>query len=111
MNVGVWNGGVGPPPPVPSGAAGPPCGAQFPGPHDLGADPGTVPLGEGVVDTPGAAGLADYLAPKPGGEHPLTQPLAGVTERCVAALTFAGREPSSEMEKLWTRASDMAGAP
>jgi hypothetical protein len=26
--------------------------------------------------------------PPPGGEHPLVQPFAGVTERCVLALTL-----------------------
>ena len=30
--------------------------------------------------------------PPPGGEHPLVQPFAGVAERCVVALTFAGGE-------------------
>ena len=49
-------------------------------------------LSEGVVDAAGAAGLADPLAPPPGDEHPLVQPFAGVTERCLVAQTFAGAE-------------------
>jgi hypothetical protein len=71
---------------VPSGRA------ELPGTHDLGADPRAVPLGEGVVDAGATAGLADDLAPEPGGEHPLVQPLPGVTERCLVALTLAGAE-------------------
>jgi hypothetical protein len=66
--------------------------AELSGTHDLGADPRTVALSEGVVDPPAAAGLTDHLAPKPGGEHPLVQPVTGVTERCVEALTFTGAE-------------------
>ena len=50
--------------------------------------------------------------PPPGGEHPFVQPFAGVAERCVEALRPSPvPKPSSEMEKYWTRASDMAGAP
>jgi hypothetical protein len=71
---------------VPSGRT------ELPGTHDLGADPRIVQPQEGVVDAAVTAGLADPLAPRPGGEHPLVQPFAGVTERCVVALTFAGRE-------------------
>jgi hypothetical protein len=37
-------------------------------------------------------GLADHLAPPPGREHPFVQPFAGVVERCVVALRFAGAE-------------------
>jgi len=57
-----------------------------------GADPQTVEPHEGVVDAAAAAGLADPLAPPPGGEHPLVQPFAGVAERCVVTLTFTGAE-------------------
>ena len=39
-----------------------------------------------------AAGLADHLVPPPGLEHPLVQPVAGVAERRLEALTFAGAE-------------------
>ena len=49
-------------------------------------------LREGVVDAAAAAGLADHLVPKLGGEHPLVQPFAGVAERCIARRTFAGGE-------------------
>jgi hypothetical protein len=66
--------------------------AELPGTHDLGADPRTVLLGEGVVDASGAAGLADHLAPPPGGEHPVVQPFPGVAEMCVVALTLTGAE-------------------
>ena len=44
------------------------------------------------VDAAAAAGLASPLAPPPGDEHPLVKPFAGVAERCVQALTFAGGE-------------------
>src|SRR6476619_3744164 len=60
--------------------------------HDLGADSWIEPLREGVVDAAAAAGLAGHLVPPPGGEQPLVQPFAGVAERCVARLTFAGGE-------------------
>jgi hypothetical protein len=66
---------------VPSGVA------ELAGTHDLGADPGIVLLDEGVVDAAATAGL-----PPPGGEHPLVQPIPGVTEMCVAALTLTGAE-------------------
>jgi hypothetical protein len=36
--------------------------------------------------------LAEHPAAPPGGEHPFVQPFAGVAERCVEALTFAGGE-------------------
>src|SRR3954462_4189336 len=62
-------------------------GAELPGPPHLGADPWTVPLDEDVVDAAATAGL-----PPPGGEHPLVQPIAGVTEMGVAALTLTGAE-------------------
>jgi hypothetical protein len=59
--------------------------AELPGTHDLRADPRIVQPHDGVVDAAGPAGLADHLAPSPGGEHPLVQPVAGVTEICVVA--------------------------
>jgi hypothetical protein len=61
--------------------------AELPGAHDLGADPRIVPLDEDVVDTAATAGL-----PPPGGEHPFVQPIPGVTEMCVVALTLTGAE-------------------
>jgi hypothetical protein len=61
--------------------------AELPGTHDLGADPRSVLLGEDVVDAAAAAGL-----PPPGGEQPLMQPIPGVTEMCVVALTLTGAE-------------------
>ena len=66
--------------------------AELPGTHDLGADPRIVQPQEGVVDAAAAAGLADHLVPPPGDEHPFVQPFAGVAERCVEALAFAGAE-------------------
>src|SRR4051795_6851212 len=66
---------------VPSGRA------ELPGAHDLGADPGIEQLREGVVDAAATARL-----PPPGGEHPLVQPVPGVTEVCVAALALTGAE-------------------
>src|SRR4051794_4108007 len=71
---------------VPSGVA------ELAGPHDLGADPGIVLPGDGVVDAAAAAGLAEHRAAPPGGEHPVVQPFAGVTEMRVAALTLPGAE-------------------
>src|SRR5204863_5159244 len=66
--------------------------AELPGTHDLGADPGSEQPQEGVVDAARPTRLAEHLAAPLGGEHPLVQPFAGVTERCVAGLTFAGCE-------------------
>src|SRR5215211_7921346 len=83
---------VGTPPALPVRVLVPSGVAEFPCTHDLDADPRTVLLGEGVVDAAAPAGLADHLAPEPGGEHPLVQPFAGVTERCIVALTFARAE-------------------
>jgi hypothetical protein len=59
--------------------------AELPGAHDLDADPRIVPLDEDVVDAAATAGL-----PPPRGEHPLVQPIPGVTEMCVVALTLTG---------------------
>jgi hypothetical protein len=61
--------------------------APLPGTHDLGADPRIVPLDEDVIDAAATARL-----PPPGGEHPLVQPVPGVTEMCVGALAFTGAE-------------------
>jgi hypothetical protein len=77
MKVGVWNGGLGPHQPFHSGSS---------------CDPRSEQPQEGVVDAAATAELADPLAPPPGGEHPVVQPFAGVTERCVEALTLTGGE-------------------
>jgi hypothetical protein len=61
--------------------------AELAGTHDLGADPWLVLSHEGVVDAATAAGL-----PPTGGEHPLVQPVPGVTEVGVSGLTLAGAE-------------------
>jgi hypothetical protein len=71
---------------VPSGRA------ELPGPHDLGADPRRERPQEGVVDAAATAGLAVPFVPPARGEHPLVQPFAGVTERCLLALALAGGE-------------------
>jgi hypothetical protein len=62
--------------------------APLPGTHDLRADPRTELLDEDVID---AAATAGPLPPL-GSEHPLVQPVAGVTEMGVLALAFAGAE-------------------
>ena len=43
-------------------------------------------------DAAAPAGLADHLAPEPGGEHPLVEPFAGVAERGIVTLTLARAE-------------------
>jgi hypothetical protein len=48
---------------------------------------GEVLLDEGVVDAAATAGW-----PPAGGEHPLVQPVPGVTEMRVGALTRTGAE-------------------
>jgi hypothetical protein len=66
--------------------------AELPGTHDLGADAGAVQPQERVVDAAAAAGFADQFVPPAGAEHPLVEPLPGVTERLLEAQTFAGAE-------------------
>ena len=88
----MWNGGFGPHQPFHSGSSCHAGRAELPGTHDLGADPRIVQPQEGVVEAAAAAGLADHLVPPPGLEHPLVQPVAGVAERRLEALTFAGPE-------------------
>src|SRR5436190_9858778 len=83
---------VGTPPALPLRVIVPSRGPELPGTHDLGADAGGVGLRESVVDTAVTAGLADHLAPPPGGEHPIVQPLAGMAERGVEALRLAAAE-------------------
>ena len=83
---------VGTPPALPLGVLGPSGRAELPGTHDLGADPLIVLPQEGVVEAGAASGFADHLVPPSGLEHPLVQPFAGVAERCLEALTFAGAE-------------------
>ena len=56
--------------------------------------PGLVPLVDHVIDTLGAARLAeDFAAAEPNGEHPLVEPMPGVAERRVEGLPLAGGEP------------------
>jgi hypothetical protein len=51
-----------------------------------------VLLSKDVVDAATAAGLAEHRVAPPGGEHPIVQPIAGVTEMRVVALTLPGAE-------------------
>ena len=83
---------VGTPPALPVRVVVPAGRAELLRAHDLGANPRTEQLGEGVVDAAAPAGLADHLAPPPGGEQPFVQPIPGVTERCVGALALTGAE-------------------
>jgi hypothetical protein len=85
--MGGWD-----PPTLPLWVLMPSRRAELPSTHDLCADARSEQLRKGVVDAAGAAGLADTLVPPPGGEHPFVQPVAGVAERRVEALTFAGGE-------------------
>jgi hypothetical protein len=55
-------------------------------PHGMASGPGWR------FDATGADGLADLLVPPASGEHPFMQPLPGVTEVGVAALTLTGAE-------------------
>jgi hypothetical protein len=64
--------------------------AELPRTHDLGADPGSELLREGIVDAAGPSGPS--AVPPSGCEHPLVQPIPGVTEMCVVALTLTGAE-------------------
>src|SRR5215469_11090111 len=66
--------------------------AELAGAHDLGADAGTVHRSERVVGAGTSAPAAAHLIPEPGGEHPLVQALACVTERGAGGLTRAGSE-------------------
>ena len=60
---------------------------ELPRPHDLGADPGIEQPHERVVDAAATAGR-----PRAGGEHPLMQPIPGVTEMLDVALALTGTE-------------------
>ena len=63
-------------------------------PDNYCTDPRSVLFGQRVVDTIGAARLAEDLAAGvPSGEHPLVEALPRVTERCVEGLPLAGGEP------------------
>src|SRR5918994_3999700 len=78
---------VRPPPALPVRVVLPAGRAELVGPHDLGPDAVAVALGEGVVDSGGAARVPD-----PGKEHPLVQTLAGMAERGIGGLWLAGGE-------------------
>lgn len=81
MKVGVWNGGSFPPPSAPFGVILPAGRTKLASAHDLGPDAGSVLLGQGVIDAPGAPWLAEDLAAgEPRGEHPFVKALAGMAE-------------------------------
>ena len=62
--------------------------------HDLGTDRGAEPFGHGVIETLGAARLAEDLAASEArGHHPLVESMPGVAERGVEGLPLAGGEP------------------
>ena len=97
------------PPPVPLRVVLPARRAELAVAHDLRTDPGSVPVGHRVIETLGAARLAeDFAAGEPGGEQPLVEPMPGVAERRVECLPSPVANPSSEIEKLWMRTRDMA---
>jgi hypothetical protein len=53
-----------------------------------------VPVGHRVIDTLGAARLAeDFSVGEPSGEQPLVEPMPGVAERRVEGLPLARGEP------------------
>ena len=89
----MWNGGLEPHQPFHSGSSCHPGRTELPGPHDLGPDPRIVKPQERIIDAAVAAGHAHHLAPPSRGEHPLVQSFAGVPERGLEALAFAGPEP------------------
>ena len=84
---GGVKGRVGTPGALPLGVVFPAGVAELPGAHDLGPDPDVVACDEGVVDAAAATGL-----PRPGLEHPLVQPLPGMTEMQLLGLTLTGTE-------------------
>src|SRR6202011_4403519 len=60
-----------------------------------------VPVGHHVIDTLGAARLAeDFAAAEPSGEHPLVESMPGVAERRVEGLPLAGGEPVERDRKV-----------
>ena len=88
----MWNGGLSPHHPRHSVL--PARRAELAGAHDLRTDPGSVPVGHRVIETLGAARLAeDFAAGEPSGEHPLVEPMPGVAERRLEGLPLAGGEP------------------
>jgi hypothetical protein len=88
----VWNGGFGPHHPFQSASSCQPGGPNFVRAHHLGADARLVLLGERVVDAGGAALPTQDRGTKARSDHPLTQPMAGMTEGRVGCPALAGRE-------------------
>ena len=88
------------PPPLPVGVVLPARRAELARAHDLGADARLVLLGERVVDAGAAARRRHDRGAEAGGEHPLVQPVAGVTEGRLERRPSPVAKPSSDMEKL-----------
>src|SRR5581483_5486017 len=81
------------PPPAPLGVVVPARRTELARAHDLGADPRPVTLRHRVVEAFAPTRLAEDLAAREtGGEHPLVEPLAGVTERRVERQPLTGGE-------------------
>ena len=79
--------------------------------HDLRTDPGSVPVGHHVIDPLGAARLAEHFtAAESGGEHPLVEPMPGVANGASNVMPSPVPNPSSEIEKLWTRTWDITAS-
>ena len=87
------------PPPAAPLVVGPDIGpraglrAELAAAHDLGTEAMAMALGERVVDPRRSTGTAEHRAPEPGGEHPLVETMAGVTERRLERDAVAGPEP------------------
>src|SRR5256885_3519491 len=67
--------------------------AELASAHDLRTEPELDPFGERMVDTRRSAGIAGLRVPEAGGEVPLVQAMAGVTERGVEREALASTEP------------------
>src|SRR5262249_28971666 len=80
------------PPPLPVGVVLPARGPELARAHDLGADARLVLLGERVVGAGRAARASQDRGPEAGGDHPLVQPMAGVTEGRLERQALAGPE-------------------
>jgi hypothetical protein len=90
--VGVWNGGFRPHQPFQPGVVVPAGRPELSGAHDLRAHARIVEPQERVVDATAATGLALPLVPPARREHPLVEPLPGVTEGFLEAQPFARAE-------------------
>ena len=82
------------PPPAPLRVVLPARRAELAGAHDLRTDPWPVAFGHRVVETLGATRLAEHLTTgEASREHPLVEPMPGVTERRVEGQPDTGGVP------------------